>query len=142
LDRLPFFGHVLHCWKYAGGAQNAKAWISKNATENAGILAKLADSQLTHTLGSNIVYEMDEPPDPELYDYRLLHDATKIALAKAKLTAEQRAQIEAFSRGLMHLLEQQAKREAVKQAARELKEPADESTTAAIRGEGERGGDG
>ncbi len=107
LVRLPFFYHVLQCWKYAGGTEPAKQWISTTARSDAQAVAKIASSHLSYTLGGDRNYSMNETPDSALYDYKALNEACALAIKSGKLDSEELKQVETFRSGLSRLVSEQ-----------------------------------
>lgn len=103
LSKLRYISHVLRCWQYAGGQENARSWIAVTVFYDVGVLTKIAEGHLNWTLEGERRYSLDSRPDPSLYDYDLLSTACGAALNNSALSGEPRKQVTAFKVGLDHL---------------------------------------
>jgi hypothetical protein len=117
LRDAPFYFDITTVWSYLGKAADAKAWLSAGMMESSQFLAKMAMGLVSYSLGRRErSYTIRERPDDQLYDLKVLRDATIKHMESGELSQDERNRIRAVREGVESILESDAK-EAAKAAA-------------------------
>jgi hypothetical protein len=107
LSNYPRLYDVMRVWKYMGGAADAKAWLTKNMSDNANVLSSITESFVSYSVGSEpCEYSMSEPPDSELYDLISLLDASIKHLRGKELSEDARLRIGVVEQYLVATIKQ------------------------------------
>lgn len=106
LADAPFFWAILPAWKYLGGAYKARGWLSAGVDGSSGLLAKIATGLVGESMSSDSghAYTMNERPDEDLYDVKVLLAACRKHLLGTDLDQEQRNIVSAMMHGLEKII--------------------------------------
>jgi hypothetical protein len=106
LANAPFFWAILPAWKYLGGAHKAKAWVSAHVDGGSGFLAKIATGLVGESVSSDSghSYTMNERPDEDLYDVKVLLGACHKHLSGQDFDQEERNIVSAMMHGLEEII--------------------------------------
>jgi hypothetical protein len=105
LQNAPFYWDIMTAWKYLGGAQKAKAWMSAGVTESAGFLAKATSGLVGYSISTpRRIYSMRERPDGDLYDLPVLLKACEKHLDGQELNEDQRNRVAVVAQALERMI--------------------------------------
>lgn len=100
LERAPYYYEIIRAWMYLGNPDDVRAWISKGIMSSHKFMVKIGQGLLTHSLGSRVRhYDMQEAPDPEIYDLREMREAGLKYLAHTKMNEDDRNIISELVKG-------------------------------------------